>query len=254
MSRKSELSGRKNSRKSAAVSFLTSDSAPIPLYLQISESIGREIVAGRFSAGDRLAPERDLAKQFGTTVRTLRKALSDLQQQGMIERVQGSGNYVRSINQPRSIYSMFRLELPQGGGLPTAQVLEIKEMNKPVALPAFGTSLRATRIRRLRCLDQMAIAVEEIWLDRDSGLVDISQLSDSLYRYYQLKLGFWIHRAEDQVSVGKLPDWAPDTFCGDVDGPLGYIERFSWAQAKVPVEYSRTWFNPVKARYVQRLK
>jgi GntR family transcriptional regulator len=233
---------------------LPADSTLIPLYLQISESLSREIAAGRFTEGDRLPPERDLAKQFGTTVRTLRKALAELQKQGMLESVQGSGNYVRATDQTRSIYSMFRLELPDGGGLPTAQVLQIEELAKPEDLPAFGTSEFATRIRRLRCLDQIAIALEEIWLDRDAGLIDINQLGDSLYRYYQLKLGFWIHRAEDRVSVSDLPSWTPDSFGNRAGETFGYIERFSWAQSALPVEYSRTWFNPVKSRYVQRLK
>ena len=233
---------------------LKQGSTPIPLYLQISESLGREIAAGRFTEGDRLPPERELSKQFGTTVRTLRKALGELQKRGMLESVQGSGNYVRATDQTPGIYSMFRLELPEGGGLPTAQVLDIKELNKPAALPSFGTAKRATRLRRLRCLDQVAVALEEIWLDRDAGEIDIDQLSDSLYRYYQMKLGFWIHRAEDRVSVSELPRWTPDSL-GHVAGEVfGYIERFSWAQEKIPVEYSRTWFNPVKARYVQRLK
>lgn len=231
-----------------------SGTAPIPLYLQISESISRDIAAGRYSNGDRLPPERKLAKHFATTVRTLRKALSQLQRQGMINNVHGSGNYVCTTDQLRSIYSMFRLELPEGGGLPTAQVLKVTELNKPASLPSFGTSSRASRLRRVRYLDKTAIAVEEIWLDRNAGAIDVNQLSDSLYRYYQMKLGFWIHRAEDKVSVGKLPGWTPDNFGNQAGEMFGYIERLSWAQETVPVEYSRTWFNPVKARYVQRLK
>ena len=233
---------------------LPADSTLIPLYLQIAESLSREIAAGRFTAGDRLPPERDLAKQFSTTVRTLRKALAALQNRGMLDSVQGSGNYVRATDQTRSIYSMFRLELPDGGGLPTAQVLQIQELAKPENLPAVGTSEFATRIRRLRCLDQIAIALEEIWLDRDAGQIDINQLGDSLYRYYQLKLGFWIHRAEDRVSVSELPPWTPDSFGSNAGEAFGFIERFSWAQSALPVEYSRTWFNPSKSRYVQRLK
>ena len=253
----SNKSGKCRPRESenhAVAQLARTDTTTIPLYLQISESISREIAAGRFSAGDRLPPERMLAKQFGTTVRTLRKALSELQRQDMIESVQGSGNYVRATDRVRSIYSMFRLELPEGGGLPTARVLQVKELNKPVSLPAFGTSSRATRLRRLRFLDQIAIAVEEIWLDRDAGEIDSTQLSDSLYRYYQLKLGFWISRAEDRVSVSELPSWAPESFAGSAGDRFGFIERFSWAQERLPVEYSRTWFNPLKARYVQRLK
>jgi len=229
------------------------DSTLIPLYLQISESISREIAAGHFVAGDRLPPERELAKQFTTTVRTLRKALNELEKSGLLERIQGSGNYVQSGKQTQSIYSMFRLELPKGGGLPTAEVLGIRELKKPASLPEFGTSDRASRIRRLRCLDKKAIALEEIWLDRDAGKLEPQALGDSLYRYYKIKLGFWIHRAEDRVSVQPLPKWAPESFDTSSVSAFGYIERLSWAQDKKPLEYSRTWFNPVQARYVQRV-
>lgn len=232
----------------------SSSSTLIPLYLQISESISREIAAGRFGEGDRLPPERDLARHFGTTVRTLRKALSELERQGMLERVQGSGNYVRTTDQSRSIYSMFRLELPQGGGLPTAVVIDVVEVKKPRSLPSFGQSSRGSRVRRRRYLDNIEIAVEEIWLDASAGKIVASELGDSLYRYYQVKLGFWISKAEDRVSVAELPAWTPENFNSDYRGSYGYIERLSWAQNKLPVEFSRTWFNPNKAHYVQRLK
>jgi GntR family transcriptional regulator len=109
-------------------------------------------------------------------------------------------------------------------------------------------------MRRLRFLDRIPIAVEEIWLDADSGDIDPNHVSDSLYQYYKKKLGFWVSRAEDYVSIGRVPDWAPadiDQNHGDV---TGYITRLSWEQKPYPVEYSRTWFNPDKAHYVQRLK
>ena len=165
-------------------SVSSAGSTLIPLYMQISESISRDIAAGRFADGDRLPPERELARQFGTTVRTLRKALGELQNQGLLESVQGSGNYVRLADQARSIYSLFRLELPQGGGLPTARLLSVKKLKKPKDLPEFGSSVRATRVRRLRCLDQLAVAVEEIWLDESAGEINADKLGDSLYRYY----------------------------------------------------------------------
>lgn len=226
----------------------------IPLYLQISESISREIAAGRFAEGDRLPPERVLAKQYGTTVRTLRKSLAELQRQGLLVRVQGSGNYIRASEQVRSIYSMFRLELPHGGGLPTAKVLDVSQLNKPASLPSFGHSDCATRVRRLRFLDKIPVAVEEIWLDGSAGKIEAATLGDSIYRYYQLNLRFWIQRAEDRVSIQPLPGWTPNSFDDQPGQVFGYIERFSWAQDSVPVEYSRTWFNPVKCRYVQRFR
>lgn len=226
----------------------------LPMYVQISELLIRDISAGRLIDGERLAPERDMAVQLGTSVGTLRKALSILVEKQLLERVQGSGNYIRSNPQHDSVYGMFRLELHSGGGLPTADVLHVARRNKPDDLPAFGTSREATRIRRLRYLNETIIAVEEIWLDGDAGNVPQSALSDSLYHFYQQELGFWITRAEDRVAIGTVPTWAPSTFTKPVGSAVGYIERFSWADKPDAVEFSRTWFDTDNALYVQRLK
>ncbi|WP_417270722.1 GntR family transcriptional regulator [Celeribacter sp.] len=226
----------------------------LPIYMQISESLMRDIAGGRYVEGERLPPERILAASYKTTVRTLRKSLAELEKNGMLERIQGSGNYVRNNADARSIYSMFRLELPTGGGLPSADILAVEYREKPADLPEFGASNHASMIRRLRYLDNIIIAVEEIWLDADSGRVDPAQLSDSLYLYYQKKLGFWVSRAVDSVSIDPTPDWAPTEFGVPHGGIAGYIERLSWAQDPAPVEFSRTWFDTKNARYVQRLQ
>ena len=226
----------------------------LPLYVQISEVLIREIASGQLLDGVRLPPERILAKQHGTTVRTLRKALAVLENNGLIESIQGSGNYVRKTPNVASVYSMFRLELLRGGGLPTAQLLTVDEIEKPGDLPKFGQSTRGTRIRRLRFLNQEPIAVEEIWLDLHAGKVVPADLSDSLYRYYKIRLGFWITHAEDYVSIGQVPNWAPTVYMPKPGQTVGFIERISFAEQLGSVEFSRTWFDPQRARYVQRLR
>jgi len=232
----------------------TQSSAALPLYVQISELLIRDIAAGRLIEGERLPPERDMAEELGISIGTLRKALADLTQKGLLERIQGSGNYIRQGSSQESVYAMFRLELLTGGGLPRADILDVARMPKPGDLPSFGTSVEGTRIRRLRYLNDVMIAVEEIWLDGEAGIVRRDLLSDSLYRYYQKQLGFWIVRAEDRVTIGKVPGWAPSVF-PKVPGTItGYIERFSWADRPKPVEFSRTWFDTDRAHYVQRLK
>lgn len=226
----------------------------LPLYLQISELLIRDIAAGRLIDGERLPPERDMADELGISIGTLRKALADLTEKGLLERIQGSGNYIRQGGTQESIYAMFRLELLSGGGLPRADILNTERVRKSEHLPSFGTSPEGTRIRRLRYLNDTMIAVEEIWLDGDAGFVKKDLLSDSLYRFYQKHLGFWIVRAEDRVTIGKVPDWAPAEFTLDPGTITGFIERFSWADGSEPVEYSRTWFDTNRAHYVQRLK
>lgn len=226
----------------------------LPIYVQIAELLTRDIVSGRLIDGERLPPERDMAAALNVSVGTLRKALRDMGNKGLIDSVQGSGNYVRAGGDTGSVYAMFRLELLDGGGLPRAQVLSLDHMDKPGDLPAFGTARAATRIRRLRRLNETIMGVEEIWLDADAGLIDASAMSESLYATYRKELGLWIQRAEDRVSLGPVPGWAPDAYAPRPGQMVGYIERFSWADAPHPVEFSRTWFDPARAVYVQRLK
>ncbi|MCV3273999.1 GntR family transcriptional regulator [Roseobacter sinensis] len=225
----------------------------MPKYIQLSELLIRDIDAGRILDGERLPPERDMAVSLGTSIGTLRKALAELDRKGLLDRIQGSGNYVRRPARPTGVYAMFRLELLSGGGLPTAEVLELESLRKPADLPAFGSSDTATRIRRRRYLNDIAIAVEEIWLDGSAGRLTPEMLGDSLYQTYLDGLGFWIARAEDRVSIGVLPDWTPPDF-GTPGTPSGYIERFGWASAPTAIEFSRTWFDTDKSVYVQRLK
>lgn len=226
----------------------------LPIYVQIAELLTRDIVSGRLIDGQRLPPEREMAEGLNVSVGTLRKALRDMGEKGLIESVQGSGNYVRASGDTGSVYSMFRLELLGGGGLPRAQVLSVEHMAKPDDLPAFGTAHTATRIRRLRRLNETIMAVEEIWLDAGAGVLEARMISDSLYATYRKVLDLWIQRAEDRVSLAPVPDWAPDTYPPRPGQMVGYIERFAWGHAPKAVEFSRTWFDPTRAVYVQRLK
>ena len=226
----------------------------LPIYMQISEILIRDIASGRLGDGQKLPPERDFAKAHGTTVGTLRKALLLLERKGLLERRQGSGNYVRAGGAVDSVYSMLRLELVRGGGgLPTADILSADYLPKDAGQPAYGTSDHGTRFRRLRYLDDQIVAIEEIWLDGGAGIVPRDLIQDSLYLTYKRALKLWISRAEDRVGIGAVPDWSPTAFALPPGTVTAYIERLSWAQRAEAVEFSRTWYDTEKALYVQRL-
>ncbi|KMW56485.1 putative transcriptional regulator of N-Acetylglucosamine utilization, GntR family [Candidatus Rhodobacter oscarellae] len=223
----------------------------LPLYVQISEMLIRDIQSGRLGDGERLPPEREMAKDLSISVGTLRKSLADLSEKGLLERRQGSGNYVRHGAAPSSVYAFFRLERIEGGGLPTAQILSVELREKPDCLPAFGDGPMAHRIRRLRHLGGAPAAVEEIWLDASAcAALNAEDLSESLYLFYKNSLNIWIQRAEDRVGVGDAPNWAR---AHGFDGTMGLVDRVSWSQTGASVEASRTWFDPNTVRYVARL-
>lgn len=227
----------------------------LPLHMQISELLIRDIAAGRLVDGERLPPERDMAATHGIAVGTLRKALAALQDQGLLERVQGSGNYIRANANAGSVYAFLRLELAEGGGLPTAQVLSVDRVPKDPALPRFGLSDEGHRIRRLRFLSGVVAAVEEIWLDgAQADILSAEELSESLYYYYGTHLNLRIARAEDRVGQGPVPDWAPAAFPHPAGTQLPMITRISHSHDGPSVEASWTWYDPDRIRYTVRLR
>lgn len=228
---------------------------PLPMYLQVSEMLIRDIAAGRLADGARLPPEREMAASLGIAVGTLRNALDNLTEKGLLRRIQGSGNYVQARGELLGVYAFFRLERIGGGGLPSADVLSLERLVKPADLPPFGSQPDAHRIRRLRRLDGEPAAVEEIWLDAGRAeRLDRQDLSESLYLHYRLALGFSIVRAEDRVAVAPVPDWSSGVFGPPPKAIVGFVERVAWTDDGDSAEYSRTWFDPGVARYVSRIR
>jgi len=67
---------------------------PRRLYRQIAEQIRGLIASGEYGVGDRLPPERDLAKQLRVSRPSVREALIALEVEGLVEVRVGSGIYV----------------------------------------------------------------------------------------------------------------------------------------------------------------
>ncbi|CCN72855.1 GntR family transcriptional regulator [Vibrio nigripulchritudo] len=226
-----------------------------PKYVQVSELLIREINAGHWRAGERLPVEAELAVELKVAVGTLRKALALLEQDGLLERRQGSGTYVKSPPK-EAVYQLFRLELLEGGGTPHANTLSVrKERNEDVA-QHFKAPITAEfwRIERQRFLNNTVIAAEEMWIRAEHAeSLGADELDESLYRHYREHFGFWISRVEDRINVKVADHWAAQILDIPAHTSVGWIERISWSDDEKVEEYSRTWFNPETCHYVSRM-
>jgi len=223
----------------------------MPLHLQISAMLSREIQSGVLIDGEKLAPERQMAAQLSISVGTLRKALQDLEEKGMLNRVHGSGNYVNYSVEAENVYALFRLQLINGSGEPSAKLLDVERVHKTDDMPVFGDSDSAYRFRRVRMLGRVQAALEEIYLDASyATAINASMVTDSMYLFYKQELGFWITRAEDKISVAPSPAWAPEKWPIATPQYCGYVQRLSRDQKGRVAEYSRTWFDADKVQFV----
>lgn len=66
----------------------------VPLYVQAADYIQAEIASGRLRVGSRLPAERDLAEQWGVAYQTVRRAMKELRERGLVASVIGKGTFV----------------------------------------------------------------------------------------------------------------------------------------------------------------
>jgi GntR family transcriptional regulator of arabinose operon len=67
-------------------------------YQYVKEELGSAITRGKYSLGDRLPSEKQLAEEFGVSIITIRQAVEALSRDGFVEKIQGSGTYVRHLH------------------------------------------------------------------------------------------------------------------------------------------------------------
>ena len=65
-----------------------------PLYAQMMEQIRSDILRGVYPVGERIPTEHELETRYGVSRVTVRRALQELTNEGLLERKQGKGTFV----------------------------------------------------------------------------------------------------------------------------------------------------------------
>ncbi|WP_201365032.1 GntR family transcriptional regulator [Dictyobacter formicarum] len=66
------------------------------MYTQIVSELRARILSGELTQGSRISTEFEIAQHYHVSRGTVRQALSELTREGLLERIQGSGTFVRS--------------------------------------------------------------------------------------------------------------------------------------------------------------
>ncbi|HUZ36393.1 MAG TPA: GntR family transcriptional regulator [Streptosporangiaceae bacterium] len=71
-----------------------SNSGPNLVYIQVADWIAGRIARGELQPGHKLPAERDLAAEIGVGYMTVRRAMRELRERGLIVTVVGRGTFV----------------------------------------------------------------------------------------------------------------------------------------------------------------
>ena len=103
----------------------------VPLHYQLREILRNRIVRGEFELGDQFPTEKELQEEFGVSQTTVRRALSELTREGLLERTPGKGTFVQRTESeldlgPITSFSqeMTRRQLNPGNNVIRAEVVD----------------------------------------------------------------------------------------------------------------------------------
>lgn len=137
-----------------------------PIYIQIHNEIKRSIESGRWSVGERIPSEREMAVTFGVSRMTLRQAVKTLVDEGILERHVGSGTFVarQKVQEKMSsgVTSFSELMRAQG------KAPSSKTISYHIATPSLSEMEKLNlmekelvlRMERIRYADEMPICFE----------------------------------------------------------------------------------------------
>lgn len=218
-----------------------------PLYQQIKQALLASLQAGEWKPLQAIPSEMELAKRYGVSQGTVRKAIDELAAENLLVRRQGKGTFVASHGERQVQYRFLRLRPDTGTlasqGRAVRNILYCKRLRAPAEMArllGLNTGDSLLHIRRTLTMAGTPTVLEDIWLSAGKfrGLsADSLQMYDgTMYALFEKQYGVHMVRAEEKLRA-VLPTPEQAQLLGvSAQTPLLQVERISFSYNNQPVE------------------
>lgn len=188
-----------------ARSFSLDRHSPVPLYYQLSQELERAIREGEVKPGEHIETEVDLAHRLGLSRPTVRQAIQDLVNKGLLVRRRGVGTQVVHAQMKRAVEltSLFD-DLSEAQHTPSTKVLS---MSVKAADEHLSETLRIKQgdrvlnIRRLRLMDGEPLAIMRNWIPADMLSTSRDELEETGLYELMRRQGLSVRVANQRISA-----------------------------------------------------
>ena len=228
----------------------------LPLYQRLRDEV-RSGIGRRWRPGDAIPPEAELAKKYCVALGTMRKALDLLVADGLLERFQGRGTFVRRPDFNASLFRFFRFQSAEGERrIPESRILRRQVLKAPSAIAqALRLAPRGDviHLNRLRFVNEAPVLLEDIWLPKAKfeSLLEIETIAypNLLYPMYEKHCGQIVASAEETLSVELIDGADAKLMRMRAGAPVIVIERTAYDFERAPLEWRRSFGPADQYRY-----
>jgi GntR family transcriptional regulator len=229
--------------------FLDLDrTGPVPLYFQVSSRLEAAIRSGAIVSGARLENEIAIGQRLGLSRPTVRRAIQELVDKGLLVRRRGIGTQVVQGQVTRqveltSLYEDLRNAKHEPGTVVIAheQVPATDAVAESLGI-APGTEI--VYMRRQRSTDGVAVAILENYLPPEFADITTEQLEKrGLYEILRGR-GVTIRIAQQKIGARRATRDEAELLELDKGGPVLTMERVAFDSSGRAIEFGHHCYRP----------
>ncbi|MBO6716320.1 MAG: GntR family transcriptional regulator [Rhizobiaceae bacterium] len=219
-------------------------SRPEPLWHQAEQALRALIADGTWPDGTQLPNEGKLSEMLGVSRITVRHALRNIEEAGLLRREHGRGTFVRTSTVTAGVRGLtsFTQEMADRGLVVGSRVLDVAELP---ASPEVATALEiaegepVVKLRRLRAGNNLPIGIQNAFIPaaRVPGLADIGEPVPSLYELLKQRFGITPQMAREIYRVGIVSPEDAGPLEVAAGSPAFIVQRIT-SDARAPFEYT----------------
>lgn len=243
-----------------ASAFVVQPQSPVPLYTQIREVLRSRILDGTYQPHQQMPSESDMISGFGVSRITVRQALSDLQNEGLIFRIHGKGTFV---SKPKAFQDLGRLQgfgeaMRQMGYETYSKVISVKTA-RPIPQVAERLQIarngKVTELKRLRYLNREPISLDVSYLPATIGsrLAKEDLATRDVFVILENDYGMSLGHADLQIGSTVADEMLAEQLRVQAGSPVLVIERTTHTTDGMPVDFEHLFYRGDAFQYKVRV-
>jgi len=233
--------------------------SPIPLYYQLKGIFRSWIVSGKFDSDKRFPSENELQEQYNVSRMTIRRALSELVNEGFLVREQGRGSFVvqqRVQDQLRQLTS-FTEDMQLRGLVTASKVLSFQVVVDGEVAQKMDISEHEelVRLERVRLVEEEPIALQTAFVRHHfcPGLAESGLVEGSLYKTLEGSYGLRLGRALQTLEAKPADEYEARLLQIEKGYPVLALERLTYLHNGGAIEFVRSTYRGDQYRFTVEL-